>query len=72
MGFGVIELALILALCGVPLILVAGAGTVLTLVKLGVIGKYWIKGEEEVRNDGNYTLDQSIDVADVVDDNASS
>jgi hypothetical protein len=72
MGLGVAEFALILACCGGPLLLIAGAGTVLTLVKLGVIGHYWLKGEEAVRDGGDYTLDQSRDIAETVDDDDSA
>lgn len=55
---------LALACCGAPLLLLGGGGLLLVLVKLGVIGKYWMKGEEPVQNDGNYTLNDSVEVAD--------
>jgi hypothetical protein len=60
---GVAELPIILVCCGLPLILTGGAGLVLALIKLGVIGHYWLKGEGSVQDDGDYTLDQSTDAS---------
>jgi len=42
----------------VALVVLIGGG--LFLLKLGVIGKYWLKGDT-VEQGGNYTLDQSQD-----------
>lgn len=56
------ELLLGLACC-VPLVLAGGAGIIFVLVKLGVIGSYWLKGEESAQDGGDYTLDQSEDAS---------
>ena len=58
MGMGIIELTLLILLCLVPLALLFIGGGVFFLIKLGVIGKYWLKGDE-VQSDGNYELDRS-------------
>ena len=57
---GVVESALLLLLCLVPLALIFVGGGIFFLIKLGVIGKYWLKGDE-VQSDGDYSLDQSYD-----------
>lgn len=67
MGIGVAELAILGLCCAVPIILLVGSGVVLTLVKLGVIGSYWLKDENSSQDDGNYTLDQSRDVTNIED-----
>ncbi len=59
---GVREFTVLFACCLLPLLLVAGAGGIFALVKLGVIGNYWLKGDK-VEQGGNYTLDQSKDTA---------
>jgi len=55
---GIIESSLAMLLCLVPLALIFIGGGVFFLIKLGVIGKYWLKGDE-VQSDGDYLLDQS-------------
>lgn len=57
---GIIESTLLILLCLAPLALLFIGGGVFFLIKLGVIGKYWLKGDE-VQSDGNYELDQSQD-----------
>ncbi len=52
-----------LLLCLVPLGLIFIGGGALFLIKLGVIGKYWLKGDE-VQSGGDYSLDQSQNVGD--------
>ncbi len=59
---GVMETSLLLLVCALPLILVVIIGGGLWLIKLGVIGKYWLKGDT-VEQGGTYTLDQSHDAA---------
>lgn len=60
---GGIEVILASLLCIVPLVLLVGGGLVLMLVKLGIIGSYWLKGDT-VEDGGSYTLNQSKDAAD--------
>lgn len=67
MSLGLTELAILLICCALPLILVAGAGVVLALIKWTVIGSYWVRGEEPPQGGGYYTLDQSRDVSDQMD-----
>lgn len=55
---GIAESSLLLLLCLVPLVFIFIGGGILFLVKLGVIGKYWLKGDE-VQSGGDYSLDQS-------------
>lgn len=57
---GAIETSLLLMSCLVLVALVVLIGGGLFLLKLGVIGKYWLKGDT-VEQGGNYTLDQSQD-----------
>jgi len=59
---GVIESSLLVMVCLIPLVLALLIGGGLWLLKLGVIGKYWLKGDT-VEQGGNYTLDQSHDAA---------
>ncbi len=59
---GVIESSLLVMACLIPLVLALLIGGGLWLLKLGVIGKYWLKGDT-VEQGGNYTLDQSHDAA---------
>jgi len=61
-----LELTALACLAGV-LVLLGGAGAALLLVKLGVIGKYWLKGQDPPQTGQNYTLDQSADAADLDD-----
>lgn len=56
-----------LACCGGALVLFGGIGAALLLVKLGVIGSYWLKGQEPPQTGQDYTLDQSVDAADLDD-----
>ncbi|RME51303.1 MAG: hypothetical protein D6796_01245 [Caldilineae bacterium] len=60
---GVVEIALLGLCCVLPLVLGGGAGLALLLVKLGVIGSYWLRGEKDVQPGGEYTLEQSADAA---------
>lgn len=55
---------LALICCGAPLVLLGGGGMLLALLKFGVIGKYWLKGEEPVQDEGNYTLNDSVEASD--------
>ncbi len=57
------ELSLPVLLCALPVAFIVGGGVVLGLLKLGVIGSYWLKGDT-VEPGGTYTLNQSKDVAD--------
>lgn len=59
---GVIESSLLVMACLIPLVLALLIGGGLWLLRLGVIGKYWLKGDT-VEQGGNYTLDQSHDAA---------
>lgn len=43
--------------------LLLGAGLAFFLVKWGVIGRYWLKGEAAVQESGDYRLDQSQEVS---------
>jgi len=61
MGFA--ELTLLVLCCALPLIVGGGASIVFMLVKLGVIGSYWLRGDEDIQQGGNYTLEQSADAA---------
>jgi hypothetical protein len=65
MSIGIAELAILGICCAIPIILLVGSGVVLTLVKLGVISSYWLKGENSSQDGGNYILDQSRDVANI-------
>lgn len=67
MSIGVAELAILGICCTIPIILLVGSGVVLTLVKLGVIGSYWLKDENSLQDGGTYTLDQSRDVTNTED-----
>ena len=58
MDISLTETLIILACCSIPLLLLIGAGLIFALVKLGVIGSYWLKGQE-TQSGGEYTLDQS-------------
>jgi hypothetical protein len=50
-------------LCIVGLLALGGlAGTIIVLLKLGVVGAYWLKGEEAEADSGDYPLDQSHSV----------
>ena len=60
---GIVELSILVLCCALPLVLGGGAGIVFTLVKLGVIGSYWLRGEEDIQQGGEYTLEQSADAA---------
>jgi hypothetical protein len=54
--------ALTVVMCLVGLLLLGGlVGLVVFLVKLGVIGSYWLKGEEQSPADesGDYRLEHS-------------
>ena len=60
-GFDVVSL---LVACGGLFACALGlAGMALLLVKLGVIGSYWLKGEESVQDGGDYNLNQSKDIS---------
>lgn len=59
----VMGLSLLVLLCAIPLAFIVGGGVVLGLLKLGVIGSYWLKGDT-TESGGTYTLNQSKDVAD--------
>ena len=62
MRFGIIEL-IILAVClGLPLLALGGAGLIFGLARWGVIGHHWLKGEEAVQAEGDYSLEQSQEV----------
>jgi hypothetical protein len=51
---------LLIVLCLVGLLALGGlVGTAIILLKLGVIGSYWLKGEEPDDETGDYRLDQS-------------
>jgi hypothetical protein len=51
---------LLIILCLVGLLALGGlVGTAIILLKLGVIGSYWLKGEEPDDKTGDYRLDQS-------------
>jgi len=63
MSFGIAELAIIGICCFIPLIVIIGSGLFLTLVKLGVIGSYWLKGDRLAEEGGDYRLDQSREVS---------
>ena len=57
---GIVETLLPVLACVIPVALVVIIGGGLGLLKLGVIGKYWLKGDT-VEQGGNYTLNQSHD-----------
>lgn len=58
-----IGVLLLVACAGLTLITALGAGLLLVLVKAGVIGQYWLKGEAPVQEGGDYQLEQSHDVS---------
>jgi len=62
-SLGIVEILLILACCSLPFVFLAGAGLIFALIKLGVIGSYWLKGESPPQEGGDYTLDQSQEVS---------
>ncbi len=59
---GVAETSLLAMVCLAPLALIFIGGGIFLLIKLGVISSYWFKGNA-VEQGGNYTLNQSKDVA---------
>jgi hypothetical protein len=65
---GELEMALfgattMVVLCLVGLLMLAGlAGMVILLLKLGVIGSYWLKSEVSSDEVADYRLDQSHEV----------
>lgn len=64
-SFGLAEILILLVCCGIIfLTLATGVGAVFALMRWGVIGSYWIKGETPPQEDGDYSLDQSRNVAD--------
>jgi hypothetical protein len=53
---------LTVVICLVGLLFLGGVvGLVIFLLKLGIIGSYWLKGEDQSRTDesGDYRLEQS-------------
>ena len=55
---GGISLTVILCLAGL-LGLAALAGVAIVLLKMGVIGAYWLKGQQPTEDTADYRLDQS-------------
>ena len=62
MSLGIAEIAIIALCCSAPIFMLLGAGVLFGLLKLGVIGSYWIKGEEPVQQGGDYALNQSQNI----------
>lgn len=61
---GVAEVLILFVCCGIIfLTLVTGVGAIFALIRWGVIGTYWIKGETPPQEDGDYSLDQSKDTS---------
>ena len=64
MGLGVAEVVILLIICcGLPAMFLLGGGLVFALIRWGVIAGHWVKGEAPTQLDGDYTLDQSQNVA---------
>ena len=58
-----IGVLLFVACAGLTLVTALGAGIFFMLVKAGVIGQYWFKGEAPVQEGGDYRLEQSHDIS---------
>ncbi|MEM7032325.1 MAG: hypothetical protein AAF629_22430 [Chloroflexota bacterium] len=64
MGAFGIDIFTLAVACGGFVVCLAGlGGGALALVKLGVIGSYWLKGEDSAQDGGDYKLGQSKDIS---------